>query len=828
MVDNYHIFNKNRKRQKGGGVAVLIKRGFTAERLLADDKSIFEICWVNIRDQESNASIICAAAYFPPKPAYSKDDFLGYVEESINNLNSIYNPQQIILAGDFNSLNFKDITDRTGLLVVNKEPTRGTNTLDYIFVSYNNWDECRTVKACVNTDHKAIILLPNKVHKFNVASKIKRIKYYRPHSNALIDKYLRYMNIGNNRYVYTEPFKECNDAKSFDIACDSFNRKLLQLLDYFFPLKHITINSTDPAFVTAGIKKLLRKRNALMRRGRISEADNISDLIRNMIITGNSNSCKGANTRKNQKDAWQTINHKMKSRGKCDEQNQFISACSAEDFNNYYAGISTNHNYLAPKVKATATKFNEHISAHEVRKMLLHLKATSAGPDSIPYWFLKLSADYFKDQIADIINYSIYFQLYPSYLKCACIRPIPKTRSPNCFADYRPISVTNVVGRLIDRVIAKKFIYPAMILPCNRHKLLNQYGFCWTGSCENALIAILDNITAMLSLKQNKYVALINFDMSKAFDVISHHSVLERFADFQIPDEIHNWLASYLDNRQHTTFIKDTVSKVSNFNSGVVQGSGLGPLLFVIAMTDYFNHCLASKLIKYADDCYLIFPSSHINEAATEITCFYDWVNSKNLSVNTSKTKYILFTSGKNKHQQDDLGLYFPGIIRVQEIIILGVSINYDLSFSKHIDNICKRCNKLFYLLRMLKAHGLPSTSCRDVFIATIVSVITYCILSWYNFCKQSDLDRLHRMFRRGTKLGYIGDGDEGLEGIVKKRSEKLFNKIISNEAHVLYSYLPPVKDVKYDMRLKGHKFSLPTIVTPHDCRNFLIHMLYL
>ena len=72
-----------------------------------------------------------------------------------------------------------------------------------------------------------------------------------------------------------------NDTQS---AFDIFYASVLSMLDTFYPLRAVTVTNRDPYFVTPKVKSLLRKRNRLMRRGRIEKAESITKRISQSIV----------------------------------------------------------------------------------------------------------------------------------------------------------------------------------------------------------------------------------------------------------------------------------------------------------------------------------------------------------------------------------------------------------------------------------------------------------------------------------------------------------------------------------------------------------------
>ena len=130
--------------------------------------------------------------------------------------------------------------------------------------------------------------------------------------------------------------------------------------------------------------------------------------------------------------------------------------------------------------------------------ILDHLKPTSTGFNELSSWFLRIGAPFFAKPISDLFNMSIMTSHVPTQWKLSSINPIPKIPKPASPSDYRPISITFVLSRTLERIIVTKYIYPALNNPPPSVAFSDQFAFRPTGSTTSAIITILQTITNLL------------------------------------------------------------------------------------------------------------------------------------------------------------------------------------------------------------------------------------------------------------------------------------------------------------------------------------------
>ena len=212
-------------------------------------------------------------------------------------------------------------------------------------------------------------------------------------------------------------------------------------------------------------------------------------------------------------------------------------------------------------------------------------------------------------------------------------------------------------------------------------------------------------------------------DYAKAFDSVSHAKLLIKLRACGIAGNLLKWIESFLSNRSQQTRIGATLSNSILLSSGVIQGSVLGPLLFLLFINDISSvlcdSCCTCKL--YADDLKL-YTKLKINEDScvlqNKLQVLYDWSNTWQLRISHKKCAVMMVP----RHPDICLKLGNESTPFVNEFKDLGVVINSNVKFNAHINTIVARASSRANLIHKCFIS-------KDV--QTLVHAFTY-ILSFY------------------------------------------------------------------------------------------------
>ena len=136
-------------------------------------------------------------------------------------------------------------------------------------------------------------------------------------------------------------------------------------------------------------------------------------------------------------------------------------------------------------------------------------------------------------------------------------------------------------------------------------------------------------------------------------------------------------------------------------------------------------------------------------------------------------------------------------------------------------------CARYTYALRILRAHGLAGKALHAVFNATVMAKMLYCSPAWSGFCLAKDREQIDVFIRRCKRMGLCDSETPSAVELFGKADDALFEKVKSDEHHVLYPLIPGRIEHKYNMRHRRHNRNLVTKTTTLSENNFIIRMLY-
>ena len=370
----------------------------------------------------------------------------------------------------------------------------------------------------------------------------------------------------------------------------------------------------------------------------------------------------------------------------------------------------------------------------EVSKLISQSPITNCDLDPIPASLLKQCASVLVPTITKIINLSLSSGVFPEQFKSCSVHPLLK--KPNLdkenLGNYRPVSHLSFLSKLTERVVKHR-----LMEHLSTNSLLNSFqsAYVKSHSTETALLSVHDYIIRAMSLQQITCLCLL--DLSAAFDTIDHSILLERLtAWFGFREIVLSWIKSYLTNRSFYINLSGTKSSIYQLLYGVPQGSVLGPLLFSLYTTPLSSIISQSTVNHhlYADDTQLYMSFSATNfchdivHLESTISSVHNWMSSNFLSLNPSKTEFLLIGLPQQLAKLNSPTVSLPDCVTLSPVPSarnLGVIFDSNLSFSEHISAISKSC---LYHIRDLKRlrSSIDQTTARTIATALIHSMLDY------------------------------------------------------------------------------------------------------
>ena len=431
-------------------------------------------------------------------------------------------------------------------------------------------------------------------------------------------------------------------------------------------------------------------------------------------------------------------------------------ALMAERFAESFLRVFTDNVPLnpAPNQVSDASLSDIIVTPEDVDKEIKTLDVNSCpGADGIHPRFLARCSSAVSLPLSIIFNSSLSEGSLPSEWLASQIAPIFKKGARTDPLNYRPVSLTSVPCKVLEKIIVKHL---RAYLEENELLSNEQYGFRSSRSTIDQLIMTYSDITS--EVNRRNIVDLIFFDFSKAFDKVCHSILLLKLANIGVNAQLLIWIGNFLVERKMQVTVMGAASDWHRVRSGVPQGSVLGPILFLI----YVNHVVHNLQCNYkifADDIKLYVSGASNDptvghpglqsDIATLVATSASW----GLVMNVDKCVCIRFgpktmnscSVGESPYQINSARIKFSA-----GHSDLGVKVDGKLKFHDHIRSTANVCNAL-------STNIFSSTLCRQTnFILTTYKSLIRPKLEYgsaiWNLGYLGDLRSLERVQRRWTR----------------------------------------------------------------------------
>ena len=352
------------------------------------------------------------------------------------------------------------------------------------------------------------------------------------------------------------------------------------------------------------------------------------------------------------------------------------------------------------------------LTCEEVFVALRHLPSHKASGGTIPNRLLKETAGVITKSLTRLFNLSLSLGQLPSEWKLSTVIPLFKQKGlPSDPVNYRPISLLPSLAKVLDYLVCQHlttFLYT--------HRVITpaQYGFVRQRSTADQLVVLTSTIAASLD-KGDHYESLF-LDFAKAFDRVPHQVLLSILCTLCRPSSL-AWFSNYLSNRQLTVRVGSSLSTPHPIQSGVPQGSHLGPILFLLYINTLSNALeLPHTPLLFADDTVVSCPvSSSSSDSVSPLQSGVDrvmrWAQSVGGSFNPEKSVHMTFRRPRCDRRSPSPTISMMQVQVPQTTVHrhLGVFLDSTLTLSSHIEKTIGKFRQRVILLSYMAKYLTPS-----------------------------------------------------------------------------------------------------------------------
>ena len=446
------------------------------------------------------------------------------------------------------------------------------------------------------------------------------------------------------------------------------------------------------------------------------------------------------------------------------------------------------------------------ITREAVQKKLEKLNVTkSCGPDNMHPFVLQKTASVTCIPLELIFKKSLEDGECPEDWRSANVTPIHKKGDRTDPSNYRPVSLTSQICKVMESLIREHVLKH---LTENNILRDEQHGFREGRSCLTNLLEIVEQWTEIID--DGDCIDIAYLDFRKAFDLVSHTHLLFKMSKYGITGQTLKWVKAFLHQRTQRVVVRGTASGAFNVTSGVPQGSVLGPVLFLIFINDLPLEIL-SPLSLFADDSKIftriiseknkskknLFQGNEVLQR--DLNTIREWAQKWKMEFNVDKCK-IMHIGRTNPKQSYNMG--GTNLTVTTEEKDLGVLVDDELEFDKHIRAIVNKANRMLGMIR----RGFTCLD-KEIFLnlypVLVRPLLEYCVQVWSPY-KQMHIDLIEGVQKRATRLvpGTKNmDYDQRLAYL--KDLPKLEERRVRGDMIETYKILTGKEDTKWDRFFK-------------------------
>ena len=798
-IDGYEAFHGDLSKKGNRGILVYVK-----ERLKTPQISISsefrEFVWIKV-NLRGGDKLLCGCIYRSPS---SDEDNMKLLMDMLNKVSMDKEYTHILIVGDFNlpdvnwttwharsnmsrafmeclrDCHFHQMVTEPTRVRVNQEPT----TLDLVITNDLNYVPHIERQSPLGASDHCVLYIDFACYTAVDEARSERFNYNKADYEAL----RREMTLD-----WPKIFQDTSVKDAYRVFAD----KLTQAMRKCIPIKK---NKPHKGKTPLDIKTVqcIRRKHRLWKRymetrdpSKYREYCKARNKLKHIVEKDRKarerNIAESAKS--NCKNFWKYVNSKRKVKSGISELHTEVDGKKvtgtsdsekADILADFFSSVFTMEElgYVYPDMctpTVVESSSDEEFSEEEVRKLLLGLNVSkSPGPDQFHPVVLRELADIIHIPLTYIFNLSFGAGIVPQEWKEGQISALLKKGDKNLPSNYRPVSLTSVICKIMEKLVRKK-----IVSHMDKHDLFSdkQYGLIQGRSTSLQLLKVLDQWTSILD--EGGTIDAVYMDFMKAFDKVPHGRLIHKLEAYNISIKTCKWVKEFLSDRRQRVCVNGNYSNWHNVTSGIPQGSVLGPILFVLFIND-LPSCVKSHVLLFADDTKLyrqVDGQKDSDIVQDDLDSLFSWSKNWLLKFHPDKCKVLKI---RNRGKKVNTGSYsmgrYDGSRATLEIVDnekdIGVTVDSHLNFEKHIQTQVNKANQTVGLIRRSFKY-LDKKTFILLFKSLVRPVLEYASSTWSPY-KKKDIDCIENVQRRATKM------------------------------------LPGMKDMSYEERLKELK--LPTL----------------
>ena len=751
-IQGFKSFNKNRTNKQCGGIAVFVKNAIPCSVIPIDVPLDLEILWLSTRPvclpRQASVIIICAIYYPPKSPVEHKEAVIEHIVTQVFALETKYHKPIFVILGDFNTFPTNELTEACNFKQIINFPTRGNSTLDQILTNGEKWYSTPTsLPPLGRSDHSSVLWTP---HAHKPTHQPNPTKYIRKYPESRIREFGSWIT----HHKWTEVF----EAVGPDSKCQEFYNIVWNHINHSFPLQKVVTHPQDKPWMTCHIKTLIKARQKAHHEGKTDLKKHLAKKVTREIYLAKSNFHRHKIDQLHQAgpNGWHKhIKHIFGGKNTCinlSSINELNNAPEevAEIINKHFTTINSKLPPLQPELLPSYLPPRPtplHISDIQVYQHLAKISISkSPGPNDIPPRLMREFAPELATPLCNIFNSSIQEGVVPSAWKKATTIPIPKIKTPVSLDNLRPISLTPIPSKILERIIATE-VWKSLSPKLDPR----QYGNIKGSSTVHYLVDFMNFVAT--NVDKGLEVTAVTIDLSKAFDLIDHTILTKKMLALDLHESWVKWITSFISGRTQSTRALDKISKELPLQCGVPQGTVFGPLLFLIMVNE--DNDPHSKSFKYVDDKTLAFthkpceipPIQQALDIATE------WTSANNMQINEKKCAVINFKFNKIEQAEIPYKINNEKLDTVSVMNLLGVVISDDLKWLENTKKIVTKCSRSLYIISKLKSFGASRDDLVRVWLSYLRPITEYAAPLWHPSLMVIEKFKIERLQKRALRI---------------------------------------------------------------------------